>query len=201
LNIFQLPQTNFFRATSVLQHLDAPYNLARAQYYVALAAESQGPAVAVPFYESALTSARTSGNVVLEPLVLMNLGALNGNLGRQQRALEYHRQSLALYERFGDERRAAQLQSNIGSILIEYAGKSEEGLRDVENATQTFKKLGDRDFEMFTAQLTALAYRYSGRLADAERELNKAIALAKERNLQDRIPILKINLARCRLES
>jgi tetratricopeptide (TPR) repeat protein len=187
-------------AVSILEQLDAPYNLARGQYYVGLAAESQGPAVAVPFYETALSSARSSGNVVLEPLVLMNLGALNGNLGRQSRALEYHRASLALYERFGDERRVAQLQSNIGSILIEYAGKPEEGLRYVENAKQIFRKLGDKDFEVFAAKLTAMAYRNAGSLADADRELNRAIALSNERDLKDWLPTLTSDLARVKFE-
>ena len=172
-------------AASTLEQLDAPYNLARAYYYVALAAESQGPGVAVPLYESALTKARSSSNVVLEPLVLMNLGALNGNLGRQSRALEYHRQSLAFWERFGDERRAAQLQSNIGSILIEYGGRPEEGLRAVENARGIFRKLGDAFFEVFALKITALSLRYGGRLNDAEHELNRALALARERDLRD----------------
>ena len=191
---------NAAAAVALLEPLDARYNLARAYYYVALAAESQGPAVAVPLYESALLAARTSGNVVLEPLVLMNLGALSGNLGRQSRALEYHQQSLALYERFGDERRAAQLQSNIGSILIEYGGKPDEGLRDVESAAQIFRKLGDKDFEVFAAKLTALSFRYAGRLADAERELNRALSLSMERDLKDWGPALTVDLARIRFE-
>jgi tetratricopeptide (TPR) repeat protein len=187
-------------AVSILQQLEAPYNLARAQYYVALAAESQGPAVAVPLYETALTNARSSANVVLEPLVLMNLGALNGSLGRQTRALEYHKQSLALYERFGDERRVAQLRSNIGSILIEYAGKPDEGLRDVDNANQMFRKIGDKDFEVSAAKTMAMAFRYAGRLSDAEHELNRALALSNERDLARWVPGLTIDLARIRFE-
>jgi tetratricopeptide (TPR) repeat protein/tRNA A-37 threonylcarbamoyl transferase component Bud32 len=181
-------------ALSIFQQLDAPYNLARAQYYVAYAAEPLGPAVAIPLYERALQTTRSASNVVLEPLVLMNLGALNGSLGRQSRALDYHRQSLALYERFGDERRAAQLRSNIGSILIEYAGKPEEGLRDVENANQIFRKLGDKDFEVFAAKLTAMSYRIRGSLPYAERELNRAIALSKERDLKGWLPTLSSDM-------
>jgi tetratricopeptide (TPR) repeat protein len=187
-------------AVSILEQLEAPYNLARAYYYVALAAESQGPAVAVPLYESALTSAQSAGNVVLEPLVLMNLGALNGSLGRQSRALDYHQQSLALWERFGDERRVAQLRSNIGSILIEYGGQPDDGLRYVENARAIFRKLGDAFFEVFAMKITALSLRYAGRLDDAEHELNRALALARERDLRDWIRAVTIDLGIIRFE-
>jgi tetratricopeptide (TPR) repeat protein len=130
----------------------------------------------------------------------MNLGAMNVYLGRQSLALSYHQQSLALYERFGDERRAAQLRSNIGSILIEYGGKPEEGLRDVENAKEIFRKLGDKDFEVFAAKMTATSFRYEGRLADAEHELNRAMEVSKERDLTRWVPSLKVDLARVRFE-
>ena len=187
-------------AVAILEREEAPYNLARAQYYVALAAESQGPAVAISSYETALGKARSSANVVLEPLVLMNLGALYSRVGRQSGALDYFRQSLSLYERFGDERRVAQLHSNIGSILIEYGGRPEEGLRDIQNSQAIFRKLGDRDFETYTSRLTALAQQYGGRLIDSEKELNKAISLAKERDLRDRLQILLVYLARSRFQ-
>src|SRR5262249_28304385 len=116
------------------------YNLARAQYYVALAAEAQGrPAETIAVYEESLKSARDAGNVALEPLLLMNLGAMHGKLGSQSRALGYHQQSHDLFESAGDEQRAAQSQADVGAILIEYAGKPAEGLRDIQNALAVFR--------------------------------------------------------------
>jgi tetratricopeptide (TPR) repeat protein len=188
-------------ALKIFQELGYAYNVARAQYYIALAAEAQGrPAEAVAVYEKSLASARDAGNVVLEPLVLMNLGAMQGKLGKQSSALDFHQQSHTLYEKFGDEQRAAQNQANVGAILIEYGGRSEEGLRDVQNALGVFRKVGDKTFEMFAAKVTATHDRYAGRHAEAERELNRAIALAREWGMEREIPALMIAIARSRFD-
>ena len=130
----------------------------------------------------------------------MNLGAMNEELGHHARALDYYQQSHRLFEGFGDEPRAAQIQANISAILIEYGGKPDEGLRDIENALGVFRKLGDRNWEMFAARVTAASHRHAGRYTEAERELNRAIALAKERNMDGEIAELTVDLARSRFE-
>jgi serine/threonine protein kinase/tetratricopeptide (TPR) repeat protein len=188
-------------ALKIFQDLRYGYNLARAHYYMALAAEGLGrPADAVKDYEESLAVAREAGNVVLEPLVLMNLGAMQGIVGNQTAALRYHQQSHDVFEKFGDELRAAQSQVNVGAILIEYSGRRDEGLRDLQNALGVFRKHGDKNFEMFAAKVTATYLRYSGQLAEAERELNRALALAKEWGMYGEIPALTIDLARSRFD-
>jgi tetratricopeptide (TPR) repeat protein len=188
-------------ALKIFQDLGYGYNLARAHYYIALAAEAQGqPAGAIAAYERSLVVARDAGNVVLEPLDLMNSGAMYEKLGNHSRALDYYSQSRRIFEKFGDDRRAAQVQANTGAILIEYGGKPDEGLRDIQNALGVFRKLGDKNWEVFAAKVTAASYRYAGRHADAERELNRAIALAKERDMNRVIAALAIDIALSRFE-
>jgi tetratricopeptide (TPR) repeat protein len=177
------------------------YNLARAQYYVALASEALGrPLEAVKAYEAAIETSKRAGNVVLDPLLLMNLGAIQVKLGKYSSALEYYQKGRALFQEAGDEQRAAQIQSNIGAILVEYAGKIDEGLREINNALGVFRKVNDRTFEVFAAKVTAATLRYAGRHPEAERELSRAVAVAKERNMDRMMPLLAVDLAQSRLE-
>lgn len=189
-------------ALGIFKDLQYSYNVSRAVYYVGLAAAAQGNLPeAAALWEQALMSTRAAGNALLEPLVLMNLGVMHNALGNRARAAEYYSDSATLYEALGDEQRAAQIQANRAALLIDYGPDPDEGLRDLRNALEVFRKLGDRNFEVFAAQVTAAYYRYSGRHAGAERELNRALALARERNLEDDIASLTMDIARSRLET
>ena len=71
-------------ALKIFTDLGSSYNIARGYNYVALAAEVQGqghPAEAAALWEQSLARAKEAGNVVLQPLVLMNLGAMYVRLG------------------------------------------------------------------------------------------------------------------------
>jgi len=187
-------------AVRIFEELGFQYNLARAYNYVALAAASQNRFTeAAALWERSLTIARTASNRVLEPLVLMNLGVAYQTLGRGSRAVAYRQQSLQLFEALGDEKRAAEHRANKGAMLIEY-GDPEEGLRDVETALAVFQKLGDKNFEVYCLQLRAAYYRYGGRHAEAGRQLNQALNIAKGRDLKDEIAALNIELARSRFD-
>src|SRR5439155_2178453 len=105
------------------------------------------PLKAVSAYQEAVETSKRARNIVLDPLLLMNLGAMQVKLGKYSSALDYYNRSHELFDRFGDEPRAAQIQANIGAILVEYAGKIDEGLRDINNALGVFRKLNDRKFE------------------------------------------------------
>jgi tetratricopeptide (TPR) repeat protein len=183
-------------AVSRLQALDAQYHLARARYYVSMIAAMQadfGEAIAVG--EQALTAARRTRNAVLEPLVLMNLGVANARMRKRAPALDYYRQSSRLFEALGDDLRAAQNYLNAGVLVIESGGNLEDGLRDVQNALAVVSLSGDKTFEISCRHAIATYYAHRGRPADAERELNRAIALALERRVQEILPSLAIDLA------
>jgi serine/threonine protein kinase/tetratricopeptide (TPR) repeat protein len=187
-------------AVQIFRDAADAYNLARAEASVAAAAQAQDrPLDALAAYERARTTGAASGNVVLQPVLLMNLGAMNLQLGYHTRALDYYQESRSAFERVGDELRAAQDQANVGAILIEFAGKPDEGLRDVQNALAVFERLQDKTYQLFSAKVTAAAYRYVGRNAESERELNRAIALARGWGLSGRVPGLTIDRALSRL--
>ena len=63
-------------ALDIIRALGQQYNVARAYNYVAMAADAQGNLQeAATLFEQALAAARNAGNMVLEPLMLMDLGA------------------------------------------------------------------------------------------------------------------------------
>ena len=122
------------------------YNVARADYYIALLAGVQGRyAEAVALGDKALTSAAAAGNVSVQPLNLINLGVASVALGQRQTAAGYYQQAYKVYQSWRDELRAAQTQANRGAMLIEY-GNPEEGLRDAQNARAVAESLKTRRF-------------------------------------------------------
>src|SRR5262249_35582832 len=131
---------------------------------------------------------------------LLNLGSSHTLLGRHATALDYYRQGQVLSDALGDERRAVEQRANAAAILIDYSDKPAEGLRDVQNATGVFRQLGDHTFEVFSARVIARSYWYGGRHVEAERELNRGIALAKQWNLDDRVAPLTLDLAQSKFE-
>jgi tetratricopeptide (TPR) repeat protein len=188
-------------AATIFSTLAAPYNLSRAYNYLAMISGMQDRrAEAAAFGEQALVSARQAGNTVLQPLVLMNLGVTHLALGQRARAVDYFLQSSKLYEALGDQTRAAQIQANRANVLVDYGPSPDEGLRDVQNALAVFRKVGDKNFEVKCLQIMAAYYRNTGRHADAERELNRALALARERELKDDIASLTVDLARLHID-
>jgi tetratricopeptide (TPR) repeat protein len=188
-------------ALDAIKALGYRYNLPRAYNYVALAEEARGRLErAEALWEQSLTSAREAGNIVLEPLVLMNLGATNEKLGRRAMAVEFLRQASRGFETLGDQSRAAENLFNLGAILLEFGGDSDEGLRNLRDALAVFRRLGNRSFELRAAHVMSTYNRYGGRYADAERELNRAVSLASERNLDFGSVITAIRLAQLRLD-
>jgi tetratricopeptide (TPR) repeat protein len=183
-------------ALRIFSDLESTYNLPRAAYALAMGAAARGDIPnAAALFERSLADARAGGNRVLEPLLLMNLGVAQVLLGNRAEAVDYYQASSDLYEALGDQQRAAAQQANSAALRIEYADRPADALRDVQNALGVFQKLGDRNFEAFCLQLFALYYRQAGRHADAERELNRALAILRERNLEDDIGSVTIDRA------
>jgi len=85
-------------------------------------------------------------------------------------------------------------------MLIEHGGP-EEGVRDVRNALAVFERLGDRRFQTFCLRALATYYRNQGRLDDATRELNRGLAIARERNLADNVTVMTTLLALTQFDS
>jgi tetratricopeptide (TPR) repeat protein len=188
-------------ARRMFEALGRSYNLARADYYVALLAGIQGRyAEAVALGKQALTTAMRAGNVSIQPLILINLGVASVALGQRQTAAAYYQQAFTLYQSWREELRAAQTQANRGAMLIEY-GNPEEGLRDVQNARAVAERLQDKTFQAFCARVIATYYRNHGRHGEAESELNKGIAIASERNLLEPVTVMRAHMSLSQFET
>jgi tetratricopeptide (TPR) repeat protein len=188
-------------ALATVEGLAAPYNLPRAYHYLALAEEAQDRLPdAVRWWERSLDAARTGGNRVIEPLVLMNLGATLEKLGDRERAVDFLRQSARGFEALGDQARAAENLFNVGAMLVGYGGDADEGVRNVNDAVEVFRDLGNRSFEVRAAHVMSTYYRSVGRYAEAEQELNRALSMSGERDLDFGAVITSIRLAQTRMD-
>jgi tetratricopeptide (TPR) repeat protein len=183
-------------ALRLVQSQGYAYNLARAHQYRALVAVAQGnQADAIAFWSEAAAAARTVGNAGLQAVVLMNIGVAHESLGHAAQALASLKESYALYEKSGDQARAAEAQANIGFVLIEYGIDPDVGLQNLENALGIFRQRGNTNFEVFGAEIKAANYRYIGQPARAIEELNRARAVALDRKFGDEVAITQIGLA------
>ncbi|HLG55660.1 MAG TPA: protein kinase [Vicinamibacterales bacterium] len=187
-------------ARDAFAEIDFSYNVARAEYYEALVAGMQGrSAESVTLGESALARAKGAGNVALQPLILLNLGSAHLGRGDPMRAADDYRRAYELYQQWREEPRAAQIQANRGSMLID-SGNPVEGILDVRNALAVFQKYTDRDYEVFCLRVIATYYRNQGRYQDAENELRKARAIASQWNLTDKVTQVATHIALVRFD-
>jgi tetratricopeptide (TPR) repeat protein/TolB-like protein len=174
------------------------YNLARAVKYQGDVDYADGNfREAVRFFEEAVSRSRTAGNRVIEGLALMNLGSTYNDLGHQPRpAIDYYRQSRDVFERMGDERRAAQADINVAHIQIDYGTDRDDALRRLANAQATLDTLGDIEFKIDAMVLEAADGRNSGRLTEAKRQLIAGLNIATDRNLDNRKALLTVEIAK-----
>ena len=186
----RLARTHAENARQIFTDLRYDYSAARAEYYLALMAGTQGQfAESITIGEQALRLAEKAANAPARAIILFNLGAAHVSVGNYPAGADYYLQAYKLYQSWRDEARAAQIQANRGSMLIEHGGP-EEGVLDIKNAFAVFERLGDRRFQTFSLRALATYYRNQGRLEDATRELNRGLAIARERNLADNVTVM-----------
>ena len=189
------------RALEILKGLQYPFNVPRAYYYTGLIAGERGRYTeAVRAWEQAASQAADGRNAVLEPLLLMNIGVAYERLANASRAAEFYGRSADAYRRIGDDLRAAQLLANSAALRLEYGDMPEQALRDLQNAEAVFQQAGDEDFEVYCLQNVGAYYRDTGKYADGERELKRALAIAQREKLEQKIASVSIDLARLHLE-
>ena len=161
-----------------------------------MAASENNYRAAAELFEAGLKRSQQAGNRRLEALQLMNLGASHYLLANRRSALDYYRQSRDLFERIGDERRAAEIDVNISEILFGYGGDVDEARRRIAAARVVLQKLGYVDFELLAAQYAAGSEILAGRHDTARTELRRALNVARERQLHGRVAALQMLIAR-----
>jgi tetratricopeptide (TPR) repeat protein len=100
-----------------------------------------------------------------------------------------------VYEQNGDELRAAEQEINAASLQIDAGSDQIGALRRARNAHATLRKHGSVEFEIIAMQVEASSYLYSGRQAEARKQLLTALSLARDRHLNGRIAPLTVKLA------
>ena len=156
-------------------------------------------AEAVNSWIQALAGARATGNRSLEGAVLNNLGVASEALGRRRQSLAYYEQSVALNESLGDEREAARAQINAAALLVEYGPSPDDGVRRIQSALTVFRKIGDKSFEVLGLRVQGAYHRNAGRAREAEQLFDQALAIARERGLEDGAQGARMDLARTQL--
>jgi tetratricopeptide (TPR) repeat protein/TolB-like protein len=188
-------------AQGIFNDLGYEYNAARADYYLALVAGARGQLPeSIGLGQRALERAQKAGNLAVQATVMNNLGAAYVLSGDRLKGADFYQQAYKLYQSWHDETRAARIQANRGALLIDY-GNPEEGILDVRNALTVTERLGDRRYQTFCLRVIATYCRNQGRLAEAIRELNRGLAIAKERNLSDNVTVMTTLLALSQFDS
>jgi tetratricopeptide (TPR) repeat protein len=189
-------------ALRIMEELRHPFGIARGRNYVALVAllADRDGARAARLFESTLEAARGVGYILLEARTLMNLGVSYEMLGNRGGALKAYRASFDLSEALHNSQDAAWNQINAAALLVDY-GDPDRGLRDAENALAVVRDLGDKDFEAQARRVIASYYRHAGRYDEASRHLTLGLTVAHERNLDEKIARLTLELARVKFDS
>jgi tetratricopeptide (TPR) repeat protein len=189
-------------ALSIMEALKYPFGTARASNYVAIVAllAERDATRAVPLLERTLTAARSVGFVFLESRVRMNLGVADEMLGRRLSAWKNFKASFALAEALGNQQGAAWSQINAAQMVIDYGGEPRDALRDAQNALGVFQQLHDKDFEVHARRVIASYHRHRGEFEDAERQLTLGLDVARQRDLDEKVTRLTLELARVRFD-
>jgi ATP/maltotriose-dependent transcriptional regulator MalT len=131
----------------------------------------------------------------------MNLGVAYERLGDSARAATFYRDSSVAYQKLGDERRAAQTQANAAANRLTYGDDPDAAVREIQNALAVARRLEASDFEAFCLQMLGMAAEFTGQYQDAERQMNRALAVAREHNLNQNIAWSTLGLARLKFET
>lgn len=184
-------------ALTTLEGLGYSYNVPRAEFYIGVAAWERGlTQEAIDVWSRAEKGIDAGGNEVLRPIVLSNLAAAYEAMGNAPLAFEYVGRSIAKYEALGDERRAARQQRNLATMKVRYGEDAEGGFRDALAVLDVVRARGDVEFEIFTLALIGDYYRIAGRFAESAAELHKALQLAQQQTLRNRVSATTVSLAR-----
>ncbi len=147
---------------------------------------------AVEYYNRALAIAReicaasTQGSQewtaarLSEGNQLGNIGLAYRALGQVERAIEYHEQALAVYRKFGDQRRGEAHQlGNLGNALHELE-QVERAIKYHEQALAIAREIGDRHGEGDDLGNLGNAYHDLGQLERAAEYHELALAIHRE---------------------
>jgi len=113
-------------------------------------------------------------------LTLHNLAETSAKMGQYGQALSYYVRALDLYRSSGDKRGAAMETYSMGT-LFGYQGRFGSAMNSKQEALKTFKDMQDHSFWMTEIQSgVGIALADAGRIDDAQKALDEALASARE---------------------
>jgi serine/threonine protein kinase/Tfp pilus assembly protein PilF len=109
-----------------------------------------------------------------------NLAVTSEKMGQYDKALSYYVRALDIYRNTGDKRSAAMDSYGMG-VLFGYQGRFGAAINAKQEALKSFTELQDRTYWM-TEVLSGygMALADAGRLDDAKKPLDEALALSRE---------------------
>ena len=149
--------------------------------------------VAVAQAQRALAGAEAVGDLALQILAHNKYAGLLYRTGQKQESLNFHRLSLQLAQRLGNERLIAMCQMSLGDALV-YLGDAEAGTF-LYAALATQRRIRDRRAEGWTLNSLGVFNYFQGDLSEARRCYEDALAIFRETGDQNREGKATNNLA------
>jgi len=126
--------------------------------------------------EEALKLYRQAGDKRREPLSLLGIGKVYGDLGENQKALEYYNQSLSLFRAVGDRSGEAVTLYNIGGTYSGL-GENQKALEYYSQSLSLSRAIGNRSGEALTLNNAGLVYSELGEKQKALEYYNQSLSL------------------------
>jgi eukaryotic-like serine/threonine-protein kinase len=135
---------------------------------------------ALTYFQQALDLRQRSQVPEDTAFALHNLAVTSEKMGHYDKALSYYMRALDIYRNTGDKRSAAMASYGMG-VLFGYQGRLGAAMNAKQEALKNFTELQDRTYWM-TEVLSGygIALADAGRLDDAKKPLDEALALARE---------------------
>jgi len=127
-------------------------------------------------------------------LTYNNLGVFYEGLGDVDKALDYNRRSLALFDELGDRRQIGNLHLSLGFVLSKRKEWT-EALEHFDKAQETMQRIGNRIGAATVLGNRATCLTALGRIAEAEGSLRQALQAARDLDLPRRVVAAEIALA------
>ena len=143
----------------------------------------------------ALQRVEENGSDTAKAIVYGLLGTLNWSLFDLQTAVDYHKASVDLYAKLGDEKRLGRALNNLAANQ-DYLGNLEEANKNYRKSLELSRKTGDEWNELRTLCNSGNSNQYlKSKKEETYLNLMQALALAKKLNRHYETTVIEFNLA------
>jgi predicted ATPase/DNA-binding SARP family transcriptional activator len=188
------------------EHLEASVAIARqsgSQWVLAQALNYLGHVIcglegeygdAVPLYEESLTLSQAMGDRSGVARALINLGAVEQNLGSYDRAGDLYRESVALSRAIGHRRNLAISFTNLGDVAC-CLGEYEEAVGFLQESLDIKRELGDGYSLVYSLSHLGKVARRQGQVREAKRWYDQALCVARDIEAPGHVSDLLVSVA------